>query len=420
MFRGRPPSLGREGLRGSPRRPAVKSMAKITIPGFKFAGVACGVKKSKKRDLALIFSERPATAAALFTTNRVKAAPVLVGMRRMSGGIIQAVVVNSGNANACTGSKGVRDAEGMCREAGLRLGIDPRLVIPSSTGVIGVPLPMEKVRIGIEKAASNLSADSFSHAAEAILTTDRFVKVASATCRLKGRKVVLAGMVKGAGMIAPKMATMLAYILTDAAVAPGSLKNILRRSAEETFNCVTVDGDMSTNDTVLFLANGLAGDSAVRRGSKEEKTLIEASREVMKDLAVKLVEDGEGATKVAEIVVEGARSAAEARRVAFTVANSNLVKTAFFGSDPNFGRIMAAIGYAGVPIRPERIDVVFDSVTMVKRGVGIQSREKQAARVLRRPSFKVKIHLHQGKNSASVWTSDLSYEYVRINSAYRT
>ncbi|MEK7782445.1 MAG: bifunctional ornithine acetyltransferase/N-acetylglutamate synthase, partial [Candidatus Binatota bacterium] len=183
-------------------------MRSIRVPGFKFAGVSCGIKKSKKRDLALIFSERPATAAALFTTNRVKAAPVLVGMRRMSGGIIQAVVVNSGNANACTGSKGVRDAEGMCREAGLRLGIDPRLVIPSSTGVIGVPLPMEKVRIGIEKAASNLSADSFSHAAEAILTTDRFVKVASATCRLKGRKVVLAGMVKGAGMIAPKMATM--------------------------------------------------------------------------------------------------------------------------------------------------------------------------------------------------------------------
>lgn len=395
-------------------------MRSIRVPGFKFAGVACGVKKSKKRDLALIFSQRPATAAALFTTNRIKAAPVLVGMKRMRGGIIQAVVANSGNANACTGSKGLRDAERMCREAGVRLGIDPRLVIPSSTGVIGVPLPMGKIAGGIKKAAAILSADSFSQAADAILTTDRFLKVASATCRLKGSKVVLAGMVKGAGMIAPKMATMLAYILTDAAVAPGSLKNILRRSAQETFNCVTVDGDMSTNDTVLFLANGVAGNSAVKRGSKEERTLIDVSREIMKDLAVKLVEDGEGATKVAEIVVEGARSAAEARRVAFTVAESNLVKTAFFGSDPNFGRIMAAIGYAGVPIRPERIDVLFDRVTMVKRGVGIQSREKQAARVLRRPSFSVKIHLHQGTNSASVWTSDLSYEYVRINSAYRT
>lgn len=395
-------------------------MRSIRVPGFKFAGVACGVKKSKKRDLALIFSQRPATAAALFTTNRIKAAPVLVGMKRMRGGIIQAVVANSGNANACTGSKGLRDAERMCREAGVRLGIDPRLVIPSSTGVIGVPLPMGKIAGGIKKAAAILSADSFSQAADAILTTDRFLKVASATCRLKGSKVVLAGMVKGAGMIAPKMATMLAYILTDAAVGPGSLKNILRRSVQETFNCVTVDGDMSTNDTVLFLANGVAGNSAVKRGSKEERTLIDVSREIMKDLAVKLVEDGEGATKVAEIVVEGARSVAEARRVAFTVAGSNLVKTAFFGSDPNFGRIMAAIGYAGVPIRPERIDVLFDRVTMVKRGVGIQSREKQAARVLRHPSFSVKIHLHQGRNSASVWTSDLSYEYVRINSAYRT
>ena len=395
-------------------------MAIIRVPGFKFAGVACGIKKSKKRDLALIFSERPATAAAIFTTNRVKAAPVLVGMKRMRRGIIQAVVVNSGNANACTGIRGVRDAEVMCREVGEQLGIDPRLVIPSSTGVIGVAMPMEKVRSGIEKATAILSADSFLHAAEAIQTTDRFVKVASATCHLRGKKVVLAGMVKGAGMIAPKMATMLAYILTDAAVEPRSLRAILRHSAEETFNCVTVDGDMSTNDTVLFLANGLAGNAPVRRGSREERALAGMAQEVMKKLAIKLVEDGEGATKVVEICVDGARSVAEARRVAFTVANSNLVKTAFFGSDPNFGRIMAAIGYADVPIQPERIDVSFNSVPVVKRGVGMNSSERKATKVLRRPSFRLKIHLHQGRKSASVWTCDLSCEYVRINSAYRT
>ncbi|MBI2987470.1 MAG: bifunctional glutamate N-acetyltransferase/amino-acid acetyltransferase ArgJ [Deltaproteobacteria bacterium] len=402
------------------KRTRATSTNTIKGPGFKFAGVACGIKKSKKKDLALIFCERPATAAALFTTNRVKAAPVLVGMRRMRRGIAQAVVVNSGNANACTGARGLRDAEATCRQVGARLGIDPGLVIPCSTGIIGVPMPMEKVRSGIERAAASLSADSFSHAAEAILTTDRFIKVASATCSLKGKKVVLAGMVKGAGMIAPNMATMLAYILTNAAVEHRSLRSILRRSAEESFNRVTVDGDVSTNDTVLFLANGLAGNSPVRRASREERVLVRAAQELMKELAIKLVEDGEGATKVVEVFVEGARTVAEAKKVAFSVGNSKLVKTAFFGSDPNFGRIMAAIGYAGVPIRPERIDIAFDNVTVVKSGVGMASREKKAARVLRHPSLRLKIDLHQGRRSAAVWTSDLSYEYVRINSAYRT
>jgi glutamate N-acetyltransferase/amino-acid N-acetyltransferase len=395
-------------------------MTTIRIPGFKFAGVACGIKKSKKKDLALVFSERPATAAAVFTTNKVKAAPVLVGMRRMRQGKVQAVVVNSGNANACTGARGVRDAEAMCRGVIARLGIAPRLVIPSSTGVIGVPMPIEKIRSGIKEAASILSPNSFSHAAEAILTTDRRIKTSATTCVLKGKRVVLAGMVKGAGMIAPKMATMLAYILTDAAVGRDCLRAILKRCADQTFHCVTVDGDMSTNDTVLFLANGVASNSPVKQGSKEERVLRQATQRVMKELALKLVEDGEGATKVVEIRVEGAKSASDARKVAFAVANSNLVKTAFFGADPNFGRIMVAIGCAGVPIKPERIDVSFDGVTVVRKGVGLNSRERKAARVLRRPSFSVKINLHQGRESASVWTSDLSYEYVRINSAYKT
>lgn len=395
-------------------------MFSIKVPGFKFAGVACGIKKSKKKDLALIFSERPARAAALFTTNRVKAASVLVGTKRMRRGKIQAVVINSGNANACTGVRGVRDAEAMCREAARCLGIDPEIVLPSSTGLIGVPLPIEKIKDGIKKAARLLSSDSFNDAAEAILTTDRFVKIATRTCSLNGRKVVVAGMVKGAGMIAPHMATMLAYVLTDAAVGRDCLRAILKRCADQTFHCITVDGDMSTNDTVLFLANGDCGNPPVRRGSSEERALSKAAEAVMKDLALKLVEDGEGATKVVEIRVQGARSAAEARKVAFTVANSNLVKTAFFGSDPNFGRIMAAIGYADVPIRPERVDVSFNGVTVVKRGVGVNSNERKASRVLRRPSFGLKIHLHQGRKSASVWASDLSHEYVRINSAYKT
>ena len=326
----------------------------ITVPGFQFAGVACGIKKSKKKDLALIFSERPATAAALFTANRFKAAPVLLGMKRMRRGVIQAVLVNSGNANACTGAQGARDTETSCREVGRRLGIDPNLVFPSSTGVIGVPLPMDSVHEGIQKAADNLSPDQFSQAAEAILTTDRFVKVVAASFRIGGKKVTLAGMVKGAGMIAPHMATMLAYLLTDAVAERSCLRQILKRNADKTFNCTTVDGDMSTNDTTLLLANGLAGNAAIKRGSREAATFERALYEVMKDLAIKLVEDGEGATKVAEIHVRGARSRADAKKVAWAVANSQLVKTAFFGADPNFGRILAAIGSSGVSVRPEK------------------------------------------------------------------
>lgn len=395
-------------------------MPNIKIPGFQFAAVVSGIKKSGKKDLTIIYSERPAVAAALFTTNRIKAAPVLVGMKRMRRREIQAVVVASGNANACTGVRGIRDAETMCSEAARYLRIDRRLVVPSSTGLIGVPLPMEKVRRGIRAACASLSPEGFSQAANAILTTDRFAKIASVSCRLGGKKVTVAGMVKGAGMIAPNMATMLAYVLTDAAVAADCLNAILSRAAEATFNSVTVDGDTSTNDTALFLANGAAGNPPVRRGSAEERILARAAQEVMKRLALLLVEDGEGSTKVVEIRVEGARSRGDARKIARTVADSKLVKTAFFGEDPNYGRIMAAVGYAAVAVAPEKINVFFDRVAVVKRGVGVNANQRTAARVLGRPSFCVRIQLNQGRASASVWTSDLSHEYVRINSAYRT
>ncbi|MBI2361093.1 MAG: bifunctional glutamate N-acetyltransferase/amino-acid acetyltransferase ArgJ [Deltaproteobacteria bacterium] len=392
----------------------------MRVPGFKFAGVACGIKKTRRKDLALIFSERPAVAAALFTTNWVKAAPVIVGMRHIKRGLVQAVVINSGVANACTGAQGLRDAEVMCRDVASCLDIDAGLVLPSSTGLIGVPLPMDKIRSGIEKAADLLSEDSFSQAARAILTTDRDIKTSSAGCRVEGKKVVVAGMAKGAGMIAPKMATMLAYIMTDAAVEPRCLRAMLRRAVAETFNAITVDGDMSTNDTVLFMANGVAGNSPIKSGSREEDILFSAAREVMETLALKLVEDGEGATKVVEIRVLGSRSSAEAKKVAYTVATSQLVKTAFFGEDPNYGRIMAAIGRAEVPIKPDRVDIFFDGVTVVRRGAGVNAAETEAGRVLKQPSFTVRINLRQGNAAASVWTSDLTHDYVRLNSAYRT
>lgn len=392
----------------------------IRVPGFRFAGVACGIKESKKKDLALIFSERPATAAALFTNSRVKSASVIVGKKRIRRAKVQAVVVNSGNANACTGKRGLRDAERMCRETALRLKIDAALVVPSSTGLIGVPLPMDKVSAGIKNAATRLSPHSLLQAAEAILTTDRSTKVSVASCFLGKKRVVVVGMVKGAAMIAPNMATMLAYILTDATVEPVCLRRILRRAADETFNCVTIDGDTSTNDTVLLLANGVAGNLPVISGTKEERLLFKAVHKVAEELALKLIKGGEGTTKVVEIKVEGARSVSDARKVALSVANSKLVKTAFYGADPNFGRIVMAIGYAGVPVDPDKIDVSFNGVKVVKKGVGLNFNERQASRVLSRPSFRVRIALHQGKESISVWTSDLSYEYIRINSAYRT
>jgi glutamate N-acetyltransferase/amino-acid N-acetyltransferase len=395
-------------------------MTNIRISGFKFSGVSCGIKTSKKKDLAMIFSERPATAAALFTTNAIKSPAVLVGRRRLTRGELQAVVINSGNANACTGARGMRDAQAMCRKAGSELSIHPKLIVPSSTGIIGVPLPMENVLRGIEKAVARLSGESFLDAAEAIMTTDRFIKVSSTHCFLGRKNVRVAGMVKGAGMIAPKMATMLAYILTDASVELDCLRAILKRCADRTFNCVTVDGDMSTNDTVLFLANGAGSNSPVRRGSREERVLNKAVKAVMKDLALKLVEDGEGTTKVVEILVQQTRSVAEAKKIALAVANSQLVKTAFFGEDPNFGRIMMAVGGSGVKINAEKIDVFFNDVCVVRKGVGLPRNESQAARVLKLPSFVVKIRLCQGKSAASVWTSDLSHAYVRINSAYRT
>jgi glutamate N-acetyltransferase/amino-acid N-acetyltransferase len=395
-------------------------MAVIRVRGFRFAGVACGIKKSKKKDLALIVSDRPAVAAGLFTTNQVKSPAVLVGLKKVKRAKIQAIVVNSGNANACTGARGLRDAEAVCEKLAGLLGIDADLVLPSSTGIIGIPLPMDKIYRGIETARQVLSTDSLAHAAEAILTTDRFAKMATGRAVVGGKRIQIAGMVKGAGMIAPCMATMLAYVLTDAAVEPACLRAVLRTAADDTFNAVTVDGDMSTNDTVLVLANGLAENRVIKRGTRDEGIFFNALRGVMQKLALQLVQDGEGATKVVEIRAEGARSTEEAKKLAFSVAESQLVKTAFFGEDPNFGRIMVALGAAGVPITPERVNVFFDRVAVLRRGVGLPGSEKKAARVLRRRRFTVRIQLGLGRESVRVWTCDLSHEYVRINSAYRT
>ncbi len=390
------------------------------VPGFRFAGLACGIKESGRKDLALIVSERPATAAAIFTRNRIKSPTVVSGRTRVARGRLQAVVANSGNANACTGPGGLRDSEAMCAETARHLGMDARQVLPSSTGIIGVPLPMETIARGIAAAVAALAPDALQDAAEAIMTTDNGPKTAAASCRIGGRTVHVAGIAKGAGMIAPNMATMLCYVLTDADVAPAALRPMLRRAADETFHAITVDGDTSTNDTVLCLANGVAGNPRITRGGEGEDVLERALTRVMKELALKVVADGEGTKKLVEVQVDGARTVAEARRVAFTVANSKLVKTAFFGEDPNVGRLMMAVGNAGVPVVEETIDITLGGVRVVRRGVAVGTREAAATKVMQRPSFVVRISLGMGEARTSVWTSDLGHEYIRINSDYRT
>ncbi len=390
------------------------------VPGFRFAGLACGIKESSRKDLALIVSERPAAAAALFTKNRIKSPSVVAGRKRVARGLLHAVVVNSGNANACTGPGGLRDAEATCAETARHLGIDAQQVLPSSTGIIGVPLPMDKIARGIAEASAALSPDRLQDAAEAIMTTDNAPKTAAAQCRIGTRIVHVAGIAKGAGMIAPNMATMLCYVLTDAGIAPSALRPMLRRAADGSFHAITVDGDASTNDTLLVLANGVAGNPRITRNGEDGEVLEGALTRVMKELALKIVADGEGAKKVVEIRVDGARTVAEARKVAFTVANSKLVKTAFFGEDPNVGRFMMAVGNAGVPVVEETIDVALGAVRVVRRGVAVGTREAAAAKVMQRPSFTVRISLGMGDARTSVWTSDLGHEYVRINSDYRT
>lgn len=393
----------------------------IRVPGFRFAGAACGIKESGRPDVALIVSERPATAAAVFTTNRVKAAPVQLGRERVRGGRVQAVIVNSGNANAYTGPEGLAAAREMTRLAAAQLRIDERLVVPSSTGRIGVQLPMPKLRRGIADAASRLSADGFHAALDGIMTTDAFPKFAARRLRLDGRQVTVAILAKGAGMIAPNMATLLVYGLTDAAVSRPALRRVLTAGLPRSFNAIVVDGDMSTNDTVLLLANGVAGNRPLTPTGREFAPFAAAVAELMREVARMVVTDGEGATHVVDVVVRGARTPRDATRVADAIARSPLCKTAFFGGDPYAGRIVCAAGYSGARFDPERLDVYLDAVQIVRRGVEVvRAVERRASRIAAKPAFTLTLDLHAGRATAERMVSDLTVDYVRFNSDYRT
>jgi len=392
------------------------------VPGFRFAGVACGIKPSGRLDLALIYSEAPAVAAGAFTRNRVRAAPVLLAQRHVRRGRARAVLINSGNANACTGTTGARTALASCRLTAQALGVTPEEVIPCSTGKIGVLLPAEPMKRGIADAIPALAPAGLWRAARAMMTTDAFPKVASRELRLGGRTVTIAGLAKGAGMIAPDLATLLVCVVTDAAVGRAALRRFLRQAVAGSFNAITVDGDTSTNDSVLVLANGLAGNAPLRPESRAGARFAAALGEVMGELADMVVADGEGATKRVRITVTGARTPAAARRVAHTIARSQLVKTALFGGDPNWGRIVCAAGYAGVPLAPERISVRIGGVTVLRRGEpAAAATVRRAAWVMRGPAFPIGIDLASGgKGSATVTTSDLSTAYVRFNADYST
>jgi glutamate N-acetyltransferase/amino-acid N-acetyltransferase len=395
--------------------------SRFKVPGFLFSGISAGIKKDGKRDLGLIYSEVPARVAGLFTTNKVKAAPVQLDMARIKKGLCQAIIVNSGNANACTGIQGRRDAKRVSSLIAKQLGINEKLVFPSSTGIIGTPLPVEKIEGGIPELINNLSAEGWMKTVEAMMTTDTFPKIEVATCRIKGKQVKLCGMIKGAGMICPDLATMLSFLVTDACIKAPLLQRMLEKAAEASYNRITIDGETSTNDTVLLLANGKAGHPPLSRMDRDGEAFQSVLLKVCQNLAESLVKDGEGATKFIEILIRGARNKEEAKRAAYAIAHSPLVKTAFFGEDANWGRILCALGHSGVPIDPNRIDVFFDKVPIVKNGMGVGSQsEEKASQILKKKSFRVTVNLHQGKNQFSVLTTDLSIEYVKINASYRS
>jgi len=393
----------------------------VVIPGFRFAGVACGLKPSGKKDLALLVSDVPATAVAAFTTNRVKAAPVLIGEERLKAGRLQAIVVNSGNANASTARPGLKLAQDTCTLVGRELRIAPRLVLPSSTGVIGVLPKWKNMQTGIRDAAAALSVRGFWNALAGIMTTDAFPKAVLRQVTVGGRTVTIAGMAKGAGMINPNMATMLCYVCTDAVLGRPALQRILDQSLPGSFNAISVDGDTSTNDTVVLLANGLAGNREITAQGKDYTTVREAIHGVLSDLARMCVKDGEGATKVVDVFVRGAKNDADAEKVARTVACSSLVKTAFFGGDPNWGRIACAVGYAGARVDQTRLSIFVGEVPIGQDGMSTGARnEKRAARVMEEPEFSIAIDLDMGRGTAHVVTSDLSTAYVHFNSTYTT
>ena len=394
-------------------------MAPLTCKGFTACGMAAGIKKNGSLDLGMLVSDRPARVAAVFTKNRVQAAPVRLDRERIKSGAARAVIVNAGNANCANGPQGLAAAEAMAAAAARALNAPDDQVLVASTGVIGAPFPIEKVEAAMPALAAGLNPNGVPDLARAIMTTDTRPKTGARESSVDGVSYGIVGVVKGAGMIRPDMATMLCFICTDADIALAELQSALKRSVGGSFNRITIDGDSSTNDTVIIMANGASGAKIETDSDRADfQRLLD---DLCMDLARQMVKDGEGVTKVVDLTVCGARADADARAIADAIAHSPLVKTAFFGEDANWGRIIAAAGRAGVFLDPDRLDLYFDDVKMVENGTGCgPDAEEKATRVLRKPEFAVTLNLNLGQGRASMLTCDFSLDYVKINADYRS
>jgi glutamate N-acetyltransferase/amino-acid N-acetyltransferase len=394
----------------------------VIIKGFKYSAVAAGIRKKERLDIGLIYSEKPAVAAGVFTTSLVKAAPVLLDKERIGQGRAQAILVNSGVANACTGKIGMQAARNCSALAAAALNIDENLVQIASTGVIGEQLPLEKVAAAMDDLVAGLSPAGYDEVARAIMTTDTVPKTAERTCAVEGNEVKLFGMAKGAGMIMPDMATMLCFVMTDADIAADILQLHLARAVEQSFNRITVDGDTSTNDTVLVLASCAPGSPKIDAlDTPASRIFGGALKDLLKDLALQIVADGEGATKIVTIKVINGASEKDAEQAARTIANSPLVKTAFFGEDANWGRIIAALGRSGAAFDQDRVDISFDDVLLVQDGLAQgPAAEAEATEILKHKTFTVTVDLKTGQAADEIHTCDLSLEYIKINADYRS
>jgi glutamate N-acetyltransferase / amino-acid N-acetyltransferase len=390
----------------------------VTAPrGFRAAAVRCGIKEgvSEKCDLGLIISDYPAVAAATFTSNKIKAAPVRVSAAHLRAGDTRAIIANSGNANACTGITGIQNAKKMTQAVARQLGFKDRQVLVCSTGRIGRHLPIEKIEGAMPDLVAGLSANGSEDAAKAIMTSDTFHKEIAVEMPLHGKSVRIGGIAKGAGMINPNMATMLCFITTDAPISKRDLQKITSDSVEQSFNCITIDGDMSTNDTAICLANGQSGIAPIEQDKEEYGRFSDGLNFVTRQLARMIVEDGEGVTKFVEVHVKGAATYQDARKAAEAVANSTLVKCAWFGEDPNWGRVMDAVGYSSAKVREEMIDIFFNGAIAVQHGMASSTPEETLTEVLRNKKFTVTIDLHLGSAEYKVFTTDLTPEYVKFN-----
>ena len=389
----------------------------VTSPsGYRAAGIQTGVKESGAKDLALVYSTRPANAAAVYTTNKVQGAPIAIDREHLANGKARAVVLNSGNANVCNGDVGLDHARRMCALTASELGLQAEEVLVCSTGLIGVPLPIAKIEAGIPRLVAALSEEGGAAAAAAIMTTDTAPKSCAVEVELESGCVVVAAMAKGAAMIAPNMATMLAVVTTDAAVSSGPLQELLSQAIQRTFNCITVDGDMSTSDTVILMANG----AAEKLSERDCERLYAGIECVCRQMAEAIARDAEGSSKLITIAVRGAASEAEARQVGLAVANSSLVKTAAFGNDPNWGRILCAMGYAGVDFDPDRVRVSLCGTDIYGNGAGLAYDASKLSAAMQAEEMAIDINLALGAAAAEIFTCDLTYEYVRLNAEYTT